>query len=68
MFMNNTCIYLRKSRADEEAEKKGDKETLIKHKKALLKYAKENNLNILKIREEIVSGESLMHRPQMLQL
>ncbi|MCT4507184.1 MAG: recombinase family protein [Tepidibacter sp.] len=66
--MNNTCIYLRKSRADEEAEKKGDKETLIKHKKALLKYAKENNLNILKIREEIVSGESLMHRPQMLQL
>ncbi|CAH2212922.1 recombinase family protein [Tepidibacter aestuarii] len=66
--MNNTCIYLRKSRADEEAEKKGDKETLLKHKKALLKYAQENNLNILKIREEIVSGESLMHRPQMLEL
>lgn len=66
--MNNTCIYLRKSRADEEAEKRGDKETLLKHKKALLKYAKENDLNILKIREEIVSGESLMHRPQMLEL
>ncbi len=66
--MNNTCIYLRKSRSDEEAEKKGDKETLLKHKKALLKYAQENSLNILKIREEIVSGESLMHRPQMLEL
>ncbi|SHJ64362.1 recombinase family protein [Tepidibacter formicigenes] len=66
--MEKVCMYLRKSRADEEAEKRGEGETLLKHKKALNKFAKENNLNIVCIREEIVSGESLMHRPEMLKL
>ncbi|AFK87738.1 integrase [Thermoanaerobacterium phage THSA-485A] len=67
--MNRVCIYLRKSRADEEIEKElGQGETLAKHRKALLKFAKEKNLNIVKIREEIVSGESLIHRPEMLEL
>ncbi len=67
--MNQVCIYLRKSRADEELENElGEGETLSKHRKALLKFASEKNLNIVKIREEIVSGESLIHRPQMLQL
>jgi len=62
------CMYLRKSRADEEAEKYNEGETLAKHKKILLEVAKNMNLNILKIREEIVSGESLVHRPEMLEL
>ncbi len=66
--MERVCIYLRKSRADLEAEERGEGETLAKHKKALLKIAKKQNLNIVKIREEIVSGESLMNRPQMLEL
>ncbi|WHH58256.1 recombinase family protein [Petroclostridium sp. X23] len=66
--MNRVCIYLRKSRADEEAEKHGEGETLAKHRKALLKVAKEMNLNIVQIYEEIVSGESLIHRPKMLEL
>lgn len=66
--MERVCIYLRKSRADIEAEQRGEGETLAKHKKALLKYAQQNNLNIVRIREEIVSGESLAHRPQMLEL
>lgn len=62
-------MYLRKSRADEEVEKElGEGETLAKHRKALLKFAKEKELNIIKIREEIVSGESLIHRPEMLEL
>ncbi len=61
-------MYLRKSRADIEAEARGEGETLAKHKKALLKIAKEQNINITKIYEEVVSGESLMHRPQMLEL
>jgi DNA invertase Pin-like site-specific DNA recombinase len=61
-------MYLRKSRADEEAEKYNEGETLAKHKKILLKVAKDMNLNIVKIREEIVSGESLVHRPEMLEL
>ncbi|MGL6186040.1 MAG: recombinase family protein [Clostridium chrysemydis] len=67
--MNKVCIYLRKSRADEELEKTlGQGETLSKHRKALLKYAKEHELNIVEIKEEIVSGESLFFRPKMLEL
>lgn len=64
----NVAMYLRKSRADLEAEARGEGETLRKHKTALLKTAKQLNLNIIKIREEIVSGESLMHRTEMLEL
>lgn len=65
----NVCIYLRKSRADEEIERDlGQGETLAKHRKALLKYAKEKDLNIVEIHEEIVSGESLVHRPEMLKM
>lgn len=64
-----TCIYLRKSRADEELEKTlGEGETLSKHRKALLKFAKEKELDIVEIKEEIVSGESLFFRPKMLEL
>ncbi|CAI6075425.1 hypothetical protein PAECIP112173_02374 [Paenibacillus sp. JJ-100] len=62
------AIYLRKSRADEEAERRGEGETLAKHRKALLKHARYVNANIIEIYEEIVSGESLVHRPQMLKL
>lgn len=63
------ALYLRKSRADEELEKAlGEGETLSKHRKALLKFAKEKNLNIVEIKEEIVSGESLFFRPKMLEL
>lgn len=67
--MNKVCIYLRKSRADEELEKTlGAGETLSKHRKALLKFAKEKDLNIVEIKEEIVSGDSLFFRPKMLEL
>lgn len=66
--MERVAIYLRKSRADIEAEERGEGETLAKHKKALLRVAQEKKLNIIRIREEIVSGESLDHRPQMLEL
>lgn len=68
MAIERVCMYLRKSRADEEAEKYGEGETLSKHKQMLFKFAKEKNINIIKIREEIVSGESLVHRPEMLEL
>lgn len=66
--MERVAMYLRKSRADLEAEARGEGETLAKHKKALLRTAKEMKLNIIKIREEIVSGESLFHRPEMNEL
>ncbi|MDK0850768.1 recombinase family protein [Clostridium perfringens] len=66
---NKICIYLRKSRADEELEKTlGEGETLSKHRNALLKFAKENKLNVTDIKEEIVSGDSLFFRPKMLEL
>ncbi|MFC7441408.1 recombinase family protein [Laceyella putida] len=66
--MERVAIYLRKSRADLEAEARGEGETLAKHKKALLKLAKKMNLNIVRIRQEVVSGESLIHRPEMMEL
>lgn len=63
-----TAIYLRKSRADEEAEKRGEHETLSRHRSTLLKIAKEQNLNIIEIKEELVSGESIYYRPKMIEL
>ncbi|MCQ2270962.1 MAG: recombinase family protein [Bacteroidales bacterium] len=62
------AIYLRKSRADVEAEKLGEMETLARHKKILLELCKKQGLNIVKIYEEIVSGETIAARPQMQQL
>ena len=46
--MEMYCIYLRKSRKDEEAEQRGEGETLARHEKALLKLAKDMNLSIRK--------------------
>lgn len=63
-----TALYLRKSRADEEAERKGEYETLSRHRSTLLKIAKEKNLNIVEIKEELVSGESISYRPKMIEL
>lgn len=62
------CLYLRKSREDQEAESRGEGETLTKHRKALLKLASSYQLDITKTFEEVVSGENIMHRPQMLKL
>lgn len=63
------AIYLRKSRADEELEKTlGEGETLAKHEKALLKFAKERNLTVIDIERELVSGDSLFFRPKMLKV
>lgn len=61
-------LYLRKSRADLEAEARGEGETLSKHRKALFKLGKDLRINITEVFEEIVSGESLFHRPEMLSL
>ncbi len=53
----NVAIYLRKNRADEEAEHRGEFETLSRHKTTLLKLAREQNLNVIEIKEELVSGK-----------
>ncbi len=62
------CLYLRKSRADMEAETRGEGETLTRHEKALLELAKRQNLNITQIYREIVSGETIAARPIMQRL
>ena len=63
--MADYCIYLRKSRKDAEAEARGEGETLARHEAILLEMAEKQNLNIVKIYKEIVSGESISARPQM---
>lgn len=62
------CIYLRKSRADIEAETHGEGETLARHEKILLELAKKMKLNITKIYKEVVSGETIAARPVMQEL
>ena len=62
------CLYLRKSRADMEAEARGEGETLARHERILLDLAKKMKLNITQIYKELVSGESIASRPVMQQL
>ena len=65
--MKKYAMYLRKSRADQD---KSLEDTLRKHKETLIAYAINNNLSVSEsdIYEEVVSGESLYARPQMLKL
>lgn len=62
------AIYLRKSRADIEAEAKGEGETLARHEHILLDLANKKGLKIGKIYREIVSGETIEARPEMQKL
>ena len=63
-----TVIYLRKSQEDKELETIGEKETLARHRKMLLGVAERQGLNITKIYEEILSGDSIDERPEMQKL
>ena len=62
------AIYLRKSRADAEAEARGEGETLARHEAVLLELAKRQNLNITEIYKEVVSGDTIAARPVMQKL
>lgn len=62
------AIYLRKSRADVEAEKMGEGETLARHKKILTDLAARKSLYVGKIYQEIVSGETIAARPEIQKL
>lgn len=59
------AMYLRKSRADLDAEARGEGETLARHRKQLLDLADVRHLTIGKVYEEIVSGDTIADRPQM---
>lgn len=62
------CIYLRKSRADVEAEALGQGETLSRHKALLLEVAKKGDYDVTEIYQEIVSGDTIAARPVMQRL
>ncbi|MEA5060029.1 MAG: recombinase family protein [Candidatus Pelethousia sp.] len=62
--MPHYAMYLRKSRADAEAEARGEGETLAKHRAILTELAKKQGIEIGEIYQEIVSGESLSARPE----
>lgn len=61
-------MYLRKSRADLDAEARGEGETLARHRIALVGLAARNGHNIKKEYPEVVSGETIADRPQIQQL
>lgn len=59
------AIYLRKSRADLEAEARGEGETLARHRTALRALADRRGLHVVREYAEIVTGDSIAARPQM---
>ena len=59
MAREEYCIYLRKSRADLDAEAHGEGETLARHERILLELAKRDKLNVTEIYREIVSGDTI---------
>lgn len=63
--MDKYAMYLRKSRADIEAEKDGEGETLARHKKILTDLAVRKGLYVEKIYEELVSGETIEARQEI---
>lgn len=63
--METYCMYLRKSRADAEAEARGEGETLSRHHRTLLELAKRRGIQVTQEYREIVSGDSIAARPQM---
>ena len=62
------CIYLRKSRVDLEMEKYEGTDTLERHRNTLINFAESKGINVEKIYEEVVSGESISDRVQMQKL
>lgn len=64
------CAYLRKSRADMDAEARGEGETLARHQKAMEELAARMHLDLPagNFFREIVSGETIAARPVMQEL
>jgi site-specific DNA recombinase len=60
------AMYLRKSRAEEITDTID--ETLKRHRETLTEFAEKSRIDVIEIYEEVVSGESLFARPQMLRL
>lgn len=63
--MGSYAIYLRKSRADVEAEARGEGETLARHRAALSALADRAGYHVAHVYQEIVSGDTIAARPEM---
>ena len=61
-------MYLRKSRMDTDYDEISVEETLSRHRQILDRFCKDKKLNVMEVLEEVVSGESLAARPQMMRL
>ena len=66
--MKQYLMYLRKSRLDTDYEEISVAETLSRHRVTLEKFCRSKRLHVAEVLEEVVSGESLSARPQMLRL
>ena len=62
------AIYLRKSRADEEAEQSESEDTLSRHRRILTDLAARKGFYVEKIYEEVISGQTIEARPEIRQL
>jgi len=62
------ALYLRKSRTDQDAERRGEEETLARHRKALTELADRMGIEVSAVYQEVVSGESIETRPEMQRL
>lgn len=65
-YKTAAAVYLRKSRADNAAESVD--ETLARHCKILTDYAVKNDITITAVYKEVVSGDGLFTRPEMIRL
>lgn len=66
--MEQYLMYLRKSRMDTDYENVSVTETLSRHRTILDAFCKAKKLHVVEVLEEVVSGESLYARPQMMRL
>lgn len=64
LLNKDVYVYLRKSRELEL----NPEETLSRHKNTLLEYAIQKQMNVVHIYEEILSGESLNNRPEIIKM
>ena len=62
------CAYLRKSRADLEAEARGQGETLARHARLIDETARRLGIRVSEIYREVVSGDTIAERPEMRRL
>lgn len=65
-YKTRVAVYLRKSRSDNPDESTDT--TLEKHLNILTEYALKHNITIIRIYKEVVSGDGLFTRPQMISL